>query len=53
MPLISLMFSVVALSGVVVCWGKIARYENYVYCICGDPEQTLKAWDSSEFKSKY
>ena len=40
-----------------VCWGKIGRLQwskatNPLYCICGDPEQTLKAWDPADFKGK-
>merc|ERR1712032_1273915 len=40
-----------------VCWGKIGRLQwskatNILYCICGDPEQTLKAYDPEEFKGK-
>ena len=40
-----------------VCWGKIARLQwskatNILYCICGDPEQSLKAYDPEEFKGK-
>eukprot|EP00486_Rosalina_sp_Unknown_P002333 CAMPEP_0201576290 /NCGR_PEP_ID=MMETSP0190_2-20130828/22024_1 /ASSEMBLY_ACC=CAM_ASM_000263 /TAXON_ID=37353 /ORGANISM="Rosalina sp." /LENGTH=798 /DNA_ID=CAMNT_0048006991 /DNA_START=145 /DNA_END=2541 /DNA_ORIENTATION=+ len=34
-----------------VCWGKIARLQfsnpdksNLLYCLCGDADQTLKAW---------
>eukprot|EP01084_Bolivina_argentea_P033253 61531_1 len=40
-----------------VCWGKIGRLQwssatNTLYCICGDPEQTLKAYDPNEMKGK-
>jgi len=40
-----------------VCWGKIGRLQwskatNILYCICGDPEQTLKSYDPEEFKGK-
>eukprot|EP01084_Bolivina_argentea_P273583 466066_1 len=40
-----------------VCWGKIARLNwssasDYLYCICGDADQTLKAWDPKEFGAK-
>jgi len=40
-----------------VCWGKIARLQwstksNYLYCLCGDEGQTLKAWDPKGFDSK-
>jgi len=40
-----------------VCWGKIARLQwssatNYLYCICGDADQTLKAWDPKDFGGK-
>jgi len=40
-----------------VCWGKIARLQwskpsNYLYCLCGDSDQTLKAWDPKLFDAK-
>lgn len=40
-----------------VCWGKIARLQwsestNYLYCLCGDDDQTLKAWDPKVFDPK-
>jgi len=40
-----------------VCWGKIARVQwsapsNYLYCLCGDEDQTLKAWDPKGFDAK-
>ena len=40
-----------------VCWGKIARLQwsgasNYLYCLCGDADQTLKAWDPKQFDAK-
>jgi len=40
-----------------VCWGKIARLQwskpsNYLYCLCGDADQTLKAWDPKLFDAK-
>ena len=40
-----------------VCWGKVARLQwstatNYLYCICGDTNQTLKAWDPKVFDAK-
>eukprot|EP01084_Bolivina_argentea_P319901 554922_1 len=41
-----------------VCWGKISRlqwsvYSDYLYCICGDDGQTLKAYDPKEFGGKH
>lgn len=40
-----------------VCWGKIGRLQwskpsNYLYCVCGDEDQTLKAWDPKTFDGK-
>ena len=40
-----------------VCWGKIARLQwskatNILYCVCGDEEQTLKAYNPDQFKGK-
>lgn len=40
-----------------VCWGKIARLQwskpsNYLYCLCGDADQTMKAWDPKGFDAK-
>ena len=40
-----------------VCWGKIARLQwskatNILYCICGDTEQSLKAYDPEGFTGK-
>ena len=40
-----------------VCWGKIARLQwskktNILYCICGDIDQTLKAYNPKDFTSK-
>jgi len=39
-----------------VCWGKISIVQwspnGYLYCITGDEDQTLKAWDPEEFKGK-
>lgn len=40
-----------------VCWGKITRLgwskaTNILYCICGDIEQSLKAYDPEDFDGK-
>jgi len=40
-----------------VCWGKISRVQwskktNLLYCLCGDDDQTLKAWDPKDFGPK-
>jgi WD40 repeat protein len=39
-----------------VCWGKISIVQwspnGFLYCICGDEDQTLKAWDPQEFTGK-
>jgi len=39
-----------------VCWGKIAIVQwspnGNLYCITGDADQTLKAWDPQDFKGK-